>query len=200
MNKGTLGPFSEMDQNEQRAVIKYFNLKICAAIEDFSMENRRDTIWTLAESHFIPKSTVHCILHANLGMNKVFARWIPQMLTNEQMQCRVEESQLILSQFEADQERFLDRFVTQDETWVHHSDLELKCQSCAWKHPGSPLPKKFQVIPSSGKVMASVFWDSQGVIMIDYFEKRKTISRKYFSMNCEDCRKKLKRHAVENFA
>ena len=37
-----------------------------------------------------------------------------------------------------------------------------------WKHPGSPLPKKFKKVSSVGKVMASIFWGSQDVIMEDY--------------------------------
>jgi len=32
-----------------------------------------------------------------------------------------------------------------DETWVHHFDPESKRQSMAWKHVGSPPPKKFKV-------------------------------------------------------
>jgi len=33
--------------------------------------------------------------------------------------------------------------------------------------------------PSAGKVMATVFWDSQGVIYIDYLEKGKTVTGLY---------------------
>jgi hypothetical protein len=44
----------------------------------------------------------------------------------------------------------------------------IKKQSMQWKHPGSTLPKKFKRVPSAGKMMASIFWDSQGIIMIDY--------------------------------
>ena len=37
-----------------------------------------------------------------------------------------------------------------------------------WKHPGSTPPKKFKSVYLSGKVMASIFWDSKGVIKVDY--------------------------------
>ena len=52
--------------------------------------------------------------------------------------------------------------VTQDETWIHHFDPESKMQSKQWKYPGSPHPKKFKRVYLAGKVMASIFWDSQG--------------------------------------
>ena len=37
-------------------------------------------------------------------------------------------------------------------------------------------PKKFKIASSAGKVMASVFLDSQGVIMIDYLQQDRTIN------------------------
>ena len=37
---------------------------------------------------------------------------------------------------------------------------------------GSPRPKKFKTQPSAGNVMATVFWDAQGVIMLDFLAKK----------------------------
>jgi hypothetical protein len=37
------------------------------------------------------------------------------------------------------------------------------------------------LVPSAGKVMASVFWDAEGILFIDYFEKGKTITGEYYS-------------------
>ena len=45
--------------------------------------------------------------------------------------------------------------------------------------PGSPRPKKFKTQPSAGKVMATVFWDAKGVIMLDFLPKRSTITGVY---------------------
>ncbi|GFS13533.1 histone-lysine N-methyltransferase SETMAR [Elysia marginata] len=36
-----------------------------------------------------------------------------------------------------------------------------------WKHPSSPMTKKFKVQRSAAKVMAIVFWDAKGVILFD---------------------------------
>ena len=62
------------------------------------------------------------------------------------------------------------RVVIQDETWIHQFDPEAKKQRMQWKHLGSPPSKKFKRIFSAGKVMATIFLDSQGSIMVDYFE------------------------------
>ena len=32
----------------------------------------------------------------------------------------------------------------------------------------------------AGKVLASVFWDAQGILFIDYLEKGRTINSKYY--------------------
>jgi len=41
--------------------------------------------------------------------------------------------------------------------------------------------KKANTVPLAGKVMATVFWDSQGVIYIDYLEKGKTVTGLYYA-------------------
>ena len=49
-----------------------------------------------------------------------------------------------------------------------------------WVGPGSPRPKKFKLQPSASKVMATVFWDAKGVIMLDFLPKRNTITGVYY--------------------
>jgi histone-lysine N-methyltransferase SETMAR len=41
--------------------------------------------------------------------------------------------------------------------------------------------KKTRPVPSTGKVMASVFWDAECILFIDYLEKGKTITGEYYS-------------------
>jgi len=66
---------------------------------------------------------------------------------------------------------FLSRLVTLDETWLYHYDPETTQQSMEWRHRGSPRPKKFRVQKSAGKVLASIFWDQDGIFLIDYLPK-----------------------------
>ena len=53
---------------------------------------------------------------------------------------------------------------------------ESKRRSVEWRHPNSPRTKKFKVQKSAGKIMATVFLDSQGVILVDFFPKVETIN------------------------
>jgi hypothetical protein len=73
------------------------------------------------------------------------------------------------------------QLVTMDETWFHHYDPETKQQSLEWQHSGSPHPKRFWVQKSFGKVLASVFWDQDGILLIDYLPKGQTFNMEYYS-------------------
>ena len=50
-----------------------------------------------------------------------------------------------------------------------------------WQHSGSSRPKKFRVQKSAGKVLASIFWDQEGILLIDYLPKGQTINAEYYS-------------------
>nr|XP_032528131.1 uncharacterized protein LOC116778294 [Danaus plexippus plexippus] len=127
-----------------------------------------------------------------MHMKKVSARWVPRMLTDEQKKKRVDISRVNLQKFQADKENFLSRFVTMDETWIHHFDPETKQQSMTWKRASSPTPKKFKVSSSAGKVMASVFWDAEGIIMVEYLEKGATITGSYYADQIRRLREAIK--------
>ena len=54
-------------------------------------------------------------------------------------------------------------------------------------------PKKFKRVHSAEKVMALIFWDSQGVIMIDYLEQGRTINGAYYASELRRLRQKVPR-------
>jgi histone-lysine N-methyltransferase SETMAR len=76
---------------------------------------------------------------------------------------------------------FVHRFITMDETWIHHYTPESKQQSKQWTEASCSVPKKTRSVPSARKVMATVFWDAEGIFFIDCLEKSKTITGEYYS-------------------
>ena len=56
--------------------------------------------------------------------------------------------------------RVLHRFITVDETWIHHNIPETKQQSKQWVSPGKLVLKNEKVNLSANKVMATVFLGS----------------------------------------
>ena len=67
------------------------------------------------------------------------------------------------------------RIVTGNKTWAHHYELT-KRQSVEWHHPQSPRKKKFKTTPSARKVMITVFWDTDGVILVDVMARGETVN------------------------
>ena len=76
---------------------------------------------------------------------------------------------------------FVRRFITMDETWIHHYAPESKQQSKQWTEAGCSAPKKTRSVPSARKVLASVFWDAEGILFINYLENGNTITGEYYS-------------------
>ena len=97
------------------------------------------------------------------------------------MATRASVCSALLKRFRSKEDDFLSRLVTVDETWVHYYEPENTAQSRQWVGPGSPRPKKFKTQPSAGKVMATVFWDAQGVIMLDFLATKSTITGAYYA-------------------
>ena len=119
-------------------------------------------------------------LHDRLCMRKLTARWVPKSLSDEQMATLASVCSALLKRFSSKND-FLLRLVTEDENWVHSYEPKNKAQGRQWVGPGSPRPKKFKTQPSAGKVMATVFWDAKGVIMLDILPKRSTITGVYYA-------------------
>ena len=81
-------------------------------------------------------------------------------MTPDQKFTRLVISEANLAIFESDPHDFVERFLTEDECCVDHFKPETKRQSIPWKHSTSPATKKAKVVPSTGKVMACIFWEA----------------------------------------
>ena len=68
------------------------------------------------------------------------------------------------------------KIITGYETWAHHYDPEKKRQSMEYRYKESPQPKKVKTQALAGKVMLTVFWNSEGVVLADFLEKETTIT------------------------
>ena len=92
------------------------------------------------------------------------------MLTPEKKQKRVESCEELLKRYHKEGDQFLLNIVNGDESWIHHFDPEEKRVSMQYRHTSSPRPKKFKTVQSAGKILLTVFWDSQRVYMTEFLE------------------------------
>jgi histone-lysine N-methyltransferase SETMAR len=130
--------------------------------------NRPITVLELLQKVGIRVGSVEEILHNELKVSRVSARWVPRLLSPEQRERRLVAVTQLLQRYEREGTEFLDSVVTCDETWVHYFTPESQRASKQWKHNHSPPPKKVKAIFSAGKIMATVLWDSKGIIHLDF--------------------------------
>ena len=154
---------------------------IMEKVKEMVYTDRRHTLRSLASTLHVSCSTIHDILKNELGMSKVCARWVPRLLKEHERETRVRCSEEFVRRYENEGEDFLDRIITTDETWLWHFDPETKAQSCIWKTPGTPPPKKARVQKSGGKHMFMFFIDRKGMILQHQVPDGQTVTASYYS-------------------
>jgi hypothetical protein len=93
-------------------------------------------------------------------------------------------------------EAILNRIVTRNKL-VYHYQPNSKRASVQRKHPSSLSTKKFKVMsmPSAGKVLLTVFWDSQGILLTHFQKYGKNVNSalycelllKFWDAICRKC-------------
>ena len=144
------------------------------------MADRKLKLPEIADGLKISQGSVFIIFLEFLSMRKLCSKWWLLLLTFDQKWKRVEDSERCLQMFQRNKKESLRKYVTIDETWIHHFTPESNQQSAVWTAAGESCPKWPKTQTSAGKVLASVCWDAQGILLIDRFEKGKTINSEYY--------------------
>ena len=146
-----------------------------------NIENdRRITLEELCDITGVGYGTVQRLVKETLGMTRVSARWVPRILTEEQMAERVRCSEWFLKQYRRHGDLFLYTIMSMDETLVPFFTPETKQQSSVWKCKDEPSPKKAKCQSSREKVMFMLFFDSKGVILNHTVPKGQSVNAAYY--------------------
>ena len=103
--------------------------EIIQQVHDMIFNDRRMKVREIAETIGISKERVGYILHEELDMKKLCARWLQRLLTADQKCTRMKISEQCFEHFNRNKTDFLRPFITMDETGIHHYTLEPKHQS-----------------------------------------------------------------------
>jgi hypothetical protein len=137
---------------------------------------RRVTIDEIAVAFNMSHGSACNIVHNDLGYRSVCSWWVPRQLSDYHKCAWQTICQEYFNRHAREENAFLHRIVTGDESWVHHYIPESKRQSMQWKHPSSPAYKKFKTQASAGKVRLTVFWNVNGTILVHFQEKGQTVA------------------------
>ena len=96
-----------------------------ARIQELIRQDRHRTIRDIPEKVEVGYGTCQWVLTEELGMHRVAAKFVPRILTAGQKQQRVKVC-TELRQLASDDETFLSRVITDDESWVYGYDPQTK--------------------------------------------------------------------------
>jgi len=149
-------------------------------VDEIIQDNRRVTVDTIARTLGLWHNAVQEMIESS-GYRKVCARWVPRLLTEDHKGQRKAITSELLQRYRHKGNDFLLHIVTGDESWFHHFEPETKQQSMEWHHLHSPSKKKAKTVPSAAKVMGTVFWDAEGLILAKFLEPgQTTTAARYF--------------------
>ncbi len=117
--------------------------RMAALIADIAADVEQDgrvTIRDLAMTYGVSNDTIHKVLHDNLGLSKKSARWVPKLLSKEQMEERVRVSRDFVAAVHRNGQSWLKTVLTMDKTLVSQHTPETKKQSKRWVLKGQLGP------------------------------------------------------------
>ena len=97
-------------------------------IHHLILEDSGSSAKLIDEQLGISRQWVGPIIHEDLDMRKLSAKWVPKCLNADQKRQRCQSSEQHLEFFRRDPNDFLSRLVNMDETWLYHYDPETKQQ------------------------------------------------------------------------
>ncbi len=124
----------------------------------------KSSLLQLSRETGVSISTVHRALCQRLRWKRHPACWIPHFLTDPQCLHRLNVCRTLL-RMRANNRDFLSSIITMDESWFFCYDPLSHQGSSEWVAPGAPRPQIVCIERATVKVMLSIWWDCDGVIM-----------------------------------
>jgi len=155
--------------------------EIIDQIHDLILEDRRISVKSIGEQLGISRERVGSIIHEDLDMRRLSAKWVPKCLNADQNRQRCKSSEQFWNFFRLDPNYFLSRLMTMNDTWLYHYYPVAKQQSVEWRHSVSTRPKNSECKNPLEKFSPLFFFNQDGILLIDYLPKGQTINAETYS-------------------
>lgn len=133
----------------------------------------------LSEACELSIDTINSILHKDLHMRKLAARWLPHLLSDDQKKQWVACLRKLLHEFEPNRPKRLCDIVTGGHSWHAFYGIPNKRCNRIWFGPDGDRP----LVPCTGfqrcKGLFSLFFNTQGLVAIDIVHEKSTITAFY---------------------
>jgi len=156
--------------------------QIIDQIYEIILEDIRISAKSIAEQLGISRERVGFIIHEDLGMRKPSAKWVPNACTPIKNVNGASRLSNIWNLFGAIQIIYCRDWWPWTKPGYITMNRRQRNNQCNGSI-GAPPPeiKTFQVQKFAGKVLASICWDQNSILLIDYLRKGQTINAEYNS-------------------
>lgn len=118
---------------------------------------------------YVSRAVTNCIVRDHSGFRKVCAHWVLYVLLECHKEMRVGSALEFQMHYRETGDGFHNSIFTSNEMWISSYTPESKRQLCEWCHPKSSMkPTMITSMPFERKLMATVFWDQFGMLLIDF--------------------------------
>ena len=131
--------------------------ELIGQIKNFMDKDRCVSIETISAQFDFIVGTLHTIIHEELKMRKICAKFVPRVLREDKKERCCHDSREMVELINSNP-AVLDALVTCDESWIYCYNPETKRQSSQRKHAGSPRPKKARQSKSTHKLLMIIFF------------------------------------------
>jgi hypothetical protein len=140
-------------------------------MEELIRADRRITIDSVATALGCSHGLAYSIMHDRLKLRKVCTQWVPREVKGREKWSEWVCPCNIFHCKQMKEKTCLTGLLLGTNHECITTNIICKSASLQWKHSTSLSTKKFKVTASDGKVMLTVFRDSQGVLLA-HFQKR----------------------------
>ena len=164
--------------------------ELMGQIKNFMDKDRRVSIETVRAQFDVSEGTVHIIIREELKMRKIYAKFVPTVLREDQKERRCHDSRQMDDLINSDP-AVIDALVTCDESWIYSYDPETKRQSSQWKHADFPRPEMAN--KSTKKLLMIPFIDSTGMIYMHWVPTGQAVNKEYYVEVLREFRMRFRR-------
>jgi histone-lysine N-methyltransferase SETMAR len=148
-----------------------------AKVDDLINDDPHISTSEIANQVGISRERIGHILHNELNLHKVCAKWVPHALSEDNKKKRVELSKELLG--------ILDRgyrnIITGDETWIYFFTISSKEANKVWVEMGENRPQIVRTAQHSKKRMFCIFFTVDGVIARIVMKKGQTVNGRLYA-------------------
>ena len=153
--------------------------KNVATVKTLIEEDARYTVQEIEELSGIHLSSVLKILREQLELCKIWAHWVPHLLTDKQKQSQVRLASQIIEKYDkCDPHRF-EEIVTGDETWIYHFQPNSKAKNKVWVSSEGDRPVIVRCCKTSNRMLYAIFFDSKGPVLQIPVPKGSSVTGKF---------------------